>query len=77
MLIQKICGGILLFLGLAQTLLAERLVNYTIRSNSAKIMHFDQWPTWGISATIWMVRFGGILIIIVGILLLLIVRNWE
>jgi hypothetical protein len=75
MLIQKICGVILLFLGLGQILLAERLVNYSIRSKSSKIMHFDQWPTWGISATIWMVRFGGILIIIVG--MLLIIKNWK
>jgi hypothetical protein len=75
MLTQKICGVILLFLGLGQILLAERWVNYSIRSKTSKIMHFDQWPAWGISVTIWMVRFGGILIIIVGTLL--IIRNWQ
>jgi hypothetical protein len=75
MLIQKICGVILLFVGLGEILLAEKLVNYSIRSRSSKIMHFDQWPVWGISVIIWTVRFGGILIIIGGILL--IIKNWR
>jgi hypothetical protein len=75
MLIQKICGFILLFLGLGQTLFAEKLFNYTIRSNSAKIMHFDRWPAWMFPTSIWMIRFGGILIIIGGILL--IIKNWK
>jgi len=75
MLIQKICGVILLFVGLGEILLAERLVNYSIRSRSSRIMHFDQWPAWGISAVIYTVRFGGILIIIGGILL--IIKNWK
>jgi hypothetical protein len=75
MLIQKICGVILLFVGLGEILLAERLVNYSIHSRSSKIMHFDQWPVWSISAIIWTVRFGGILIIIGGILLIM--KNWK
>jgi len=75
MLIQKICGVILLFVGLGEILLAERLVNYSIRSRTSRIMHFDQWPVWGISVIIWTVRFGGVLIIIGGILL--IIRYWK
>jgi hypothetical protein len=75
MLVQKICGVILLFVGLGQILFAERLVNYSIRAKSSKMMHFDQWPVWGISAAIWTVRFGGILAITGGILL--IIKNWK
>ena len=69
MIAQKICGLILIFLGLGNIFFAKRIFDFFAQLPGAEMMHFERWPVWMFPVWIWGIRIGGIMLVIIGVLL--------
>jgi hypothetical protein len=60
----RILAGIsLIILGLGETIFAQRIFDYFVRTDSSRTiqMRFDRWPPWMFPTWVWMMRFAGLL----------------
>jgi uncharacterized membrane protein len=70
MLSEKVCGIILVFLGLGETFFAKKIFDFFIQLPGTKIWQIERWPPWMFPTWIWLMRITGILLVVVGLLLI-------
>jgi ABC-type multidrug transport system permease subunit len=68
MSIQRACGLVLALLSLIEIVFAQNIFNYCVQH---KFMTFEKWPPWMFPAWVWMMRIGGIVVLIGSVMLYL------
>ena len=71
MSLQQMCGFATILLGIGGFLFAKKLFNFSSKLPGSKLMHFERWPSWIFPAWVLLMRFGGIMLIATGLLVLL------
>jgi len=71
MSLQQICGVAFILFGIGGFLFAEKLFNLSRKLPGSSLMDFEHWPGWMFPAWVLLMRFGGIMCIVTGLLLLI------
>ncbi len=71
MSLQQICGVAFILFGVGGFLFAKKLKFFSRKLPGSSLMDFEHWPGWMFPAWVLLMRFGGIMFIVGGLLLLI------